>query len=279
VARNNGAQGVAVAESETTVSEAEIQQAFAEGQRRWPEALVSIGDFSGHLHRLQVSTSDLRARGPDIYLACACAAGHPGALSTFEREYLGQVKAHVARLGLRPDLLDELRQRLRVRLLAGRPARINSYAGVGPLWAWVRVASIRIAVDLASGEASAPEDDRQLASNALPAVVPEDQVARAVYGPLIQRALEAAIAELSPTDKSVLRFHFLEQLTLDAVATIYRVHRATVARWLVAIKRRLLRSVRTQLSIDLGTSPSEFKSLLEVVMSDLQLSFARWLQR
>ena len=277
MARNNGAQGVAVAESETTASEAEILRAFAEGQRRWREAVVSTADFSTHVRRLQVTRADLGARGPDIYLACACAAGDPGALAAFEREHLTQVRSNVARIGLRSDLLDELRQRLRVRLLADRPPRIASYAGVGPLWAWVRVASIRIAVDVMAADASSPSEDGRLVSNALPAVVPEDEVARAAYGPLIQRALEAAIAELSPRDKSVMRFHFLEQLTLDAVANIYRVHRATVARWLVSIKRGLLRAVRARLSVDLGTSPSEFRSLLEVVMSDLRISLAHWL--
>jgi hypothetical protein len=44
-------------------------------------------------------------------------------------------------------MADELRQTLRVRLLAGPSPKIASYKGSGPLSGWVRVVATRIALE------------------------------------------------------------------------------------------------------------------------------------
>src|SRR5437870_344569 len=69
-------------------------------------------------------------RGPELYLACACAAGVAPALAAFDEAYLAQLAALVPRARLTPEALDELRQRLRENLLLpreGRPPRIAGY--------------------------------------------------------------------------------------------------------------------------------------------------------
>jgi RNA polymerase sigma-70 factor (ECF subfamily) len=102
-------------------------------------------------------------------------------------------------------------------------------------------------------------------------------VIKSRYLPAIQVALENGLRTLSARDKAILRFHFIDGMTIDALGAVYRVHRATAARWLVDIRKRLFESVRQQLAIDLRTTPSEFWSLLNAVGSDLQVSLTRLL--
>jgi hypothetical protein len=61
------------------------------------------------------------------------------------------------------------------------------------------------------------------------------------------------------------------------MSLVLRVHRATVARWLVHVRGVLLKQVCRRLSIDIGSSPSEARSLIEAVREDLHLSLSRLL--
>jgi RNA polymerase sigma-70 factor (ECF subfamily) len=72
--------------------------------------------------------------------------------------------------------------------------------------------------------------------------------------------------------------HFIDQLNIEGIGRIYRVHRATVARWLVAIRQLVLENLRTELKLDLRASTSEFRSMLAVVRDDLELSMRHLLQ-
>jgi RNA polymerase sigma-70 factor (ECF subfamily) len=66
--------------------------------------------------------------------------------------------------------------------------------------------------------------------------------------------------------------HFVDGLNIDEIGCVYRVHRATVARRLVAIRRRVLDNLRTELSLTLPATTSEFRSVLALIRGDLDLS-------
>lgn len=214
----------------------------------------------------------------DLYLATACAVGDPTAATQLRREYLGAgLRSYLGRLAVDEAMLDELRQTVLVKLLGGHPPRIARYNGSGPMGAWVRVITARTALDLLREQANTRGENPEtaLAASVAAQVTPENALARTTYGPVFQAALERALAALPPRDQAILKFHFLERLSIDAVGTIYRVHRATVARWLADIRRRLSADIEERLQVDLGTTPSEFRSLLEVVRDDLRASLAR----
>ena len=65
--------------------------------------------------------------------------------------------------------------------------------------------------------------------------------------------------------------------SLDAIARIYHVHRATVVRWLAAVRDDLESAVSARLWQDLGISPSEIRSLWKAVRSDVDVSLSRLL--
>jgi RNA polymerase sigma-70 factor len=59
-----------------------------------------------------------------------------------------------------------------------------------------------------------------------------------------REALQEALAMLTAREKTLLRLHFLDGMNIDALGTVFQVHRATVARWLVSIRTRVLEDVR-----------------------------------
>ena len=87
-----------------------------------------------------------------------------------------------------------------------------------------------------------------------------------------------ALTTLTAREKTLLRLHFLDGMNIDALGVVFRVHRATVARWLVAIRTQVLDRVRQTLSLDLGASPSEAISLVRLLRSEVQLSIRRILE-
>jgi RNA polymerase sigma-70 factor (ECF subfamily) len=111
----------------------------AEGRAAFADVALDQTTFVRHLERhVGDDAEPATLHAGDLYLACACAAGDPRALAHFERLYLTQLGAYVARIDRSADFLDELAQILRARLLLGsldKPAPILGYSGRGPLGA------------------------------------------------------------------------------------------------------------------------------------------------
>ena len=139
--------------------EVRLRTIVAEATRAWPELTIdevrlveaiarTIGDD------VESGLGDLYVE--DLALAIACADGVPNALAQCDRLCAGAIAAAVARVDRSPDLRDEVRQILWQRIFVGtaeQSPRIQSYAGRGPLAAWVAVAAQRVALDLRRSEA------------------------------------------------------------------------------------------------------------------------------
>ena len=73
----------------------------------------------------------------------------------------------------------------------------------------------------------------------------------------------------------MLRQHILDELTIDDLARLYRVHRATCARWLADARADLGKQTRKRLMNALGMPTKEVDSLLRFLDSDIELSISR----
>ena len=86
-------------------------------------------------------------------------------------------------------------------------------------------------------------------------------------------ALRAAMAALEPRARALLRLHYIEGMSLDALGPVYGVHRATTARWLAAARAELLSGVKRELAQRLGgASRRAVASLLQLMQSQLHVS-------
>jgi RNA polymerase sigma-70 factor (ECF subfamily) len=200
------------------------------------------------------------------------------AVERLESSYLSAIPRHVARLGLDSTQLDELTQLLRIKLLSAPNPRIASYAGRAPLDAWLRVATVRAALDLLAEEkshAANAHNQPSIAFLMMAEADPELLASKNDVREAFQSALEASLANLGARDQILLRMQVIDGLGLDALARVFRVHRATVARWLVAARTTVFDGVRERLGLRRRPTSSEFRSLVRLVKDDLQISVDR----
>jgi RNA polymerase sigma-70 factor, ECF subfamily len=250
---------------------------FEAGRRVWPDVLLPLERVVQRAGDLGVDTMRPADRAADLFLAYACAEGDPRAIRHFERHMLSQIGQYVARFDLPAHVLDELRQQVRVKLLVGSAPGIAQYRGLGPLAAWLRVTVVRMALDLLRSTGATPSgsdiDLLELAASLDEG--PERAVGRGLYRQPLVASLERALGQLDLRDKTLLRLAVLDGLSGEAIGAIYGVHRATVARWFVAIRARVLSTVRQELGLPRAPSPSEVRSLVSLLSDDIDISARR----
>jgi len=262
---------------------AAVERLWHEGRAAWPGVEVGAAAFVAHVARHTSGTSDPEVAaadlyGPDLYLACACAAGDPMGLRVFEDQILPLAGSALRRLDPSPAFADEVRQLLRQKLFVTDGAslpKIADYAGRGPLTTWVRVSAVRTALNLrGSGRREQPMTASQVAALAPPVDDPALKYLKAQFADEFEAALARACAALTDRDRTILRLRFVDDLNIDQIGGLYGVHRATVARWIARIRDELFAATRTDLVGRLKLSDSDFESLLGLARSQLDLSLS-----
>jgi RNA polymerase sigma-70 factor, ECF subfamily len=77
---------------------------------------------------------------------------------------------------------------------------------------------------------------------------------------------------VSPEQRNALKLHVVEGVTLDGLARLYGVHRATAARWLARTKDLIVDRALQGLAEQLGIDRAEAASILRLVMSRLEVT-------
>ena len=166
--------------------------------------------------------------------------------------------------------------------MTGPDAKIGDYAGRGDLAAWLRISATRKALKIDAARGSRGDARRDLARSL--ARRRRRQRSRAQAHPLdlhrasSSRRSASAFAALEVRQRNLLRQHILDELTIDDLAKLYRVHRATCARWLADARADLGKQTRKRLVSALGTPGDELESLLRFLDSDIELSISRILE-
>ncbi len=217
--------------------------------------------------------------------------GDPVAVAKFETEFLTPLHAQLAHMKLDAAMLDEVRQAVRARLLLPHPdgpARIEAYAGQGKLAGLVYVTATRIAVDLLRAQrareshvaevgeslAEAGGDWLAVSTKNDPALASLKTNARLAF----KAAVEEAVSGLEVRERNLLRQHHLQGVSLDRLAQMYQVHRATVVRWLALAREKVLAQTRKRLAVELVATGSELDSVLALLESQLDASVERLLR-
>lgn len=111
------------------------------GQRaraRWPAVEVDAQLFFDTLTARGIDPTAPGLQLEEMVLAFACARGDVGAITVFDREYIAKIPLFLARIEPDAEVVDEVRQRVRTRVLVAEspnPARIAEFGGRGPLGA------------------------------------------------------------------------------------------------------------------------------------------------
>jgi RNA polymerase sigma-70 factor (ECF subfamily) len=276
------------ATSATSPSEAELAL-LAQARAAHPGIAVDADVFLGFL-RTRADAALVATHLADVVLALACARGDAAALRILERDYFQTPSApsapHEAPSSLLPprhradaaEVLQLLRHRLLVPDADGR-VRIGEYSGRGSLRAWLRVAAVRVALNLHRGRhRERPlEEDRELANRAAGDL--EITHLKARYRREFKEAFSAALGTLEVRDRNLLRQHYLDGLTMDTMAPLYRVHRITIVRWMERARTALGKATRHQLASRLQVERTELESILRLIDSQLEMSVRAFLEK
>lgn len=245
-----------------------------------PGVAVDDRAFVRHLAaRLPAPVSAAQLAGlhaDDLYLACACAAGLPAALAEFDRRFLGAELARaLTRITSVPSVVEEVRQLLRVKLFVSDEghAKINDYSGRGPLGAWLRVAAVRTALNLVTRqgpEGPGAEEEEPL----LGVGDPETEYLKSQHRSEFEQAFRFALTTLSIEQRQLLRFHYVDDLTLAQIGRLRHVHESTISRRLLAARDQLLAETRKALSAELRLEQAEIDSLMGRVMSRAEVTLS-----
>jgi len=236
---------------------------YEQGRAQFPDVRVPEAAFDAAVE----ARSGASVRAAELYLCVGCEAGDPAALRAFDNRYLSQLGGAISRINPSAAFADEVRQRLRERLFVGSPPRISTWSGVAPLEAWLRATAVRTALTLLRERGQARQEPSF--EEAVQQGDPELAYLRERYRTQCQQAFGAALAALSSRDRTLLRLRYLDGLSIDALAPLHGIHRATAARWVAAARARLLEGTRREMQARLGGSVTEMDSLLRLVRSDL----------
>ncbi|MBL0217398.1 MAG: hypothetical protein IPQ07_26430 [Myxococcales bacterium] len=255
------------------------------GRAAWPTVTVARDRYGAELARRlgPDATEDVLAKccGADLYLAIACADGDTVAIECLDREFIADVQ-HVARkLRATPDQAAEARSQLSRVLLVDEPGRVaglRDYAGRGNLRGYIRVIVTRDLIKTIQRGRRAP----LLVSDEILARLgtqhdPEISVLRAQYHGAVHEAMRDAITKLDDRTRALLRYQIVDAWTVDQVADVYGVHRATAARWMVAARATLAEGIRAELAARLSIEPDEVASIIRLVQSRVDVSLDRLL--
>lgn len=248
---------------------------------RWPDLGVEHV-FLGRLNSLALDAQSLEGFVPaDFYLACGALKQRPTAVAAVTALVETQARA-LGHLRLAPAELEDVKAQLLAELFVaadGVRPRLERYSGIGLLEAWLRVVVTRDALSWLKRNRRAVlvSDDTLLGELEAPAEAPELAFFKQRYGGALSASFRRALAALETRQRNLLRQHYLDGLSLEETAALYRVHRATVARWLADAKASLLERTRDDLSASVGLQRLEVDSVMRLVQSRLDLSAGAFL--
>jgi len=212
----------------------------------------------------------------DLALATACLQGAESALATFHARHEGDIDVALQRLGLDEGTAGDVKSAVLEKLLAPPDAKLRQYAGKGPLGAWVKAVATREAMSV-ERTAARRRELLDAAGDALTPVDPELAFLKRHYRDAFREAFHRAAETLDDDDKLLLRYRFVDELTLPQLAAALGVHRATVARRLASVRTRLFESTRGHLTENLDVARDELTSILRLIQSNFEISVRRLL--
>lgn len=208
----------------------------------------------------------------DLALACGCMAGHDAAWEHLVREYrpaLYRAAEAIDPTGRARELADALYADLFGARdeSSGSRSLLRYFHGRSSLLTWLRSVLAQRHIDaLRAAKRFDPLPEEEV----LPSVsrAPSTDPDRERFLPLLQRALEDAIAQLEPRDRLRLASYYAQQLTLAEIGRVLHEHESTVSRHLARTRQLIRIHVEHWLEQTGGLRPAQVSRCLQFAMED-----------
>ncbi len=267
--------------------ETTLDEAYRQARRAWPGVDLSAERFvRGLAPRAQwdaIAEGNEPLTGlrtDDVYLALACQHAEPKAIEAFRNEYINNIRAQAARIR-RPDLMDDLVQRVMTKLFVAEPdaePSITRYSGRGSLHGWINVVAAREALNSIRSKTEILSDEMELlADRALEAYDSELVALKRIYRTQFAAAFKAALRELGTRHRNILRMQYIDGLNIDQIGVVLGTHRATIARWRTHARSELFEVTKRIMSDELKLKPAEFDSVMRLINSQLDVGLSQLL--
>jgi RNA polymerase sigma-70 factor len=265
--------------SGSTEARDDLPDLLASARVAWPSLAVDPGRFFAYVEARAIMLSTLSPQlAADLYLAFACFANLPNAIETFTKQYGATVESAARNFDGSVTFVDEVKQRLAESLFVGsttREPRIGQYRAVGPLAGWVRTAAKRIALRLVSAERGERFVQDEVLVRELAAVCDQElALSKAHCAAAFREALNAAISNLEPRERMLMKLHLVAGLTTVRIGKAYHLSQSSVSRHIQRATRRVLDEVKDRLRDTLGVQSKDVESLFELVQSQIDLTFS-----
>lgn len=212
-------------------------------------------------------------RWQELALVEACLLGEASGLRGVETLLLDVVTVHTRGSRHGAAMVEDAAQRVRQKLLVDAPdapARLRQFEGRGPLRAFLRTTLVREVSTLARQvRRELPLDEQDPAA---PQAVGELALLKHAYGPPASQAFKDAFAALPDDQQRLLHQVYAHGMTVDDLAKVHQVHRATCARWVARARGDLADATRRLVQVRLGLACGEADSLLGALQSSLSVS-------
>jgi RNA polymerase sigma-70 factor len=260
------------------------KKVFGEGLRRSAEkrfggAHASHPEVEAYLKSLHLE---------DLALACACSEGIEAAweffIAHFRQDLRGAASAMLRSSGIGDDaraaeLADSLYAELygvRASLDGHRKSLFEYFHGRSKLSTWLRAVLAQKQVDLFRAGSRTVSLDTEDEEPRLPRQNDDADEAppdphREMYLARIDRALHAALANLTPRERTLLACYYTDALTLAEIGRMLGEHESTVSRQLDRTRRALRESVTQMLQRE---TPAFNGRQTEAALDDAQVELA-----
>lgn len=262
----------------------DLQPLIERGAQAFPDIELAPERFHSFLAR-HLSPDSLEGalldqlHAHELYLVCAYGMGDRAAHRILESEYLPGVRRALARLRATDDAIEEVLQATRHVLveMQNPSAEQRGYSGRGELAGWLRVLAVR-QFGRSHRRAQRHRSLDEAALDLLPlGDAPEDFIARHAYRQQLAEAFREAVTTLTSRERNLLRHHYVSRLSIDQIALLYGIHRATAARWVQRAEERLAAATTDRFRRDVPVGEESAQRLLALIHSQLSLSLLDWL--
>lgn len=251
------------------------RRALVEAAAAWPSFRVEPNAYCLRFDELtETSGGDALEINPaDLYLALGCLARDANAEQALNRLLTAELK-HLSHFRLSQDEQVALAREAKRLLLEGGdgPPKLSQYAARGSLVSWLHVLLSRVALN------AAQRARRELPSDADVLLGLRDGVERhGAHRRRFAESFRAGLQLLTPRQRNLLRQHFLDDLSLEDLGAMYRVHRSVSAQWLIAAREELLNRTRHEVKLRAELPEPDVNGVMGLIRDRLDLSASYFL--
>jgi RNA polymerase sigma-70 factor (ECF subfamily) len=252
----------------------------------------------GDAPNIEIKTFIDDIRADDLCLVLACENGDEKAWEDLVANFDPTVRSAARKIAPNSEDADDLASSIWAELYGlrqdaqgNKKSKLAYYSGRGSLAGWLRAVVSQLAIDQFRKQAKFVqiEEDRDfenLASEtsegpARPHAAhnddPEQLFTEKQTSADVASALRAAIEQLEPEDRLILKLYYFDDLKLKDIAGTFGYHEATASRKLVRVQNEVRRSVEKELRTRHGWSDAEVKRCLSDTATRLGISFEKML--